>query len=157
MRNVGLFALLFAVWVLWSGLYKPLILVLGVVSCLLCVWLTRRMRQIDSETFRLRPVLRGLGYLPWLFAEIASSNWDVIKAVLAPSVRIDPTVVRLTASQRTDLGRMVYGNSITLTPGTLTVDVDGDAITVHALTHHAARQLLSGDMDRRVTRLEDET
>jgi multicomponent Na+:H+ antiporter subunit E len=73
---------------------------------------------------------------------------------LSPSLPISPTIIHVRASQKSDLGKVIYGNSITLTPGTVAIDIDGDKIEVHALTREAAQALRDGDMDRRVTRLE---
>jgi multicomponent Na+:H+ antiporter subunit E len=153
-RGVGLFLLLFAVWLAWSGLYQPLVIGLGVASCLLCVWIIHRMHDVGAEPLHPVSVVRGLGYLPWLLKEIAVSNWQVVRIVLSPGLPIQPVVLTLAGSQRTDLGRVIYGNSITLTPGTLTIDVYGPQLTVHALTREGAAQLESGEMDARVTRLE---
>lgn len=150
----GLFVLLFAIWLAWSGLYKPLVVALGIVSCLLCVWITRRMHSAGSHPVTLATVLRAGTYMPWLLKEIALANWQVIRIVLSPSLPVQPTVIQLTGSQRSELGRVVYGNSITLTPGTLTMDVDGDRFTVHALTSEGAAQLQAGEMNDRVTRME---
>lgn len=154
MRSAGLFLLLLAVWLLWSGLYKPLLIGLGVFSCMLCVWITQRMRDVDTERFRLAPMVRALGYFPWLIKEIAVANWQVIRLILAPRPVIRPVMINLQSSQASELGRVVYGNSITLTPGTLTVDVDGSRLTVHALTRAGAEQLEGGEMNARVTALE---
>lgn len=154
MRSAALFLLFFALWLAWSGLYKPLLVGLGVTSCLLCVWLTRRMHEADTERFRLGPGLRALRYLPWLVKEIALSNWQAIRIVLSPGLPIDPVVLKITASQQSDLGRVIYGNSITLTPGTLTMDVDGDQVTVHALRREGADALEAGEMNARVAWLE---
>ena len=154
MRWLGLFALLAAIWLLWSGLFKPLVIGLGLVSCVLCVWVTLRMHPVGGEPFDGRPLWRLAGYLPWLLKEIALANLKVIRLVLSPRLRIEPVLITLHGSQRTALGRVVYGNSITLTPGTLTVDVDDSEFTVHALTRAGAEQLRSGDMDARVARLE---
>lgn len=154
MKWVGLFLLLLGIWLVWSGLYKPLVIGLGVVSCLLCVWLTRRMHSVDTEPLHLGSLLRLPGYLPWLVKEIAAANWSVIRLVLSPRLAVRPVMTSVTASQRSELGRVVYGNSITLTPGTLTVDVDGRSFTVHALTADGAEHLRGGEMDARVTRLE---
>ena len=154
MRAVSLFVVFFAIWLLWSGLYKPLIIALGAISCLLCIWIAYRMRRDDSEPFHVRPALRAVAYFPWLLKEIAVSNWNVIRIVLSPSLPIDPVVVRVKARQHSALGRVVFGNSITLTPGTLTVDVDDDRLTVHALTHAGAEALLEGEMNARVAQLE---
>lgn len=154
MRWLGLFVLLVAIWLAWSGLYKPLVIGLGVASSALCVWVTLRMDPVAGESFDGRPLWRIAGYLPWLVKEIAVANLNVIRLVLSPRPEIDPVLITLTASQRTALGRVVYGNSITLTPGTLSVDMDGSELTVHALTRSGAEQLRTGEMDARVTRLE---
>lgn len=153
-RSIGLFLLLLAVWLLWSGIYKPLLIGLGVVSCILCVWIARRMHDAEAERFRFGSMLRAIGYFPWLIKEIAVANWSVIRLILAPRPAIDPVMVTLESSQTTDLGRVVYGNSITLTPGTLTVDVENQHLTVHVLTRAGAKQLQGGEMDARVTALE---
>lgn len=156
MRYVGFFVGFLALWLMWSGLYKPLLIGLGVASCLLCVVVAHRMQTMTGD--RVEGIVgmawRSLRYFPWLLREIVLSNLDVIRIVLSPRLPIDPAVLRLKASQQTDLGRVIYGNSITLTPGTLTMDIDGDEVTVHALTRRGAAALESGEMDRRVRRLE---
>lgn len=154
MRALVLFAVLFALWLGWSGLYKPLLIGLGVLSCLICVWIASRMRSAGTQSLRPGTLLRAFTYMPWLFKEIARANWQVIRIVLSPSLPVHPVMVKVRCRQRTDLGRVVYGNSITLTPGTLTVDVHDDQLTVHALTREGAAQLETGEMDVRVARLE---
>jgi multicomponent Na+:H+ antiporter subunit E len=145
------FALL---WLLLSGLMKPLVLGLGFVSCLLCVWLAARMHRVESEAGAAVRPLRLLAYLPWLLKEIAVANLQVIRVVLSPRIAIDPVLFHLRATQHSSLARVIYGNSITLTPGTLTLDVDGEDVLVHALDRSGAEGLRGGDMDRRVTALE---
>jgi multicomponent Na+:H+ antiporter subunit E len=98
--------------------------------------------------------LRALLYIPWLILEVVKSNIDVARRILDPRLPISPRVIEVQASQRRDIGRVIYANSITLTPGTVSIDTDGDRITVHALTEEAAAGLLTGEMDRRVTRFE---
>ena len=105
-----------------------------------------------------RPLVElGLGaltYWPWLLWEIAKAGWDVTKIILHPDLPISPELIRVPASQRTDLGRVIYANSITLTPGTISVETDEETILVHALTRAGAEGLESGDMDRRCTAFE---
>lgn len=149
-----LFVVLLVTWLLWSGLFKPLIIGLGIVSCLLCVLLTHRMRRHGPEVFELATQLRAAAYLPWLLKEIAITSWNVMRIVLNPRLPIDPVVMHLRRSQRTELGRVIYANSITLTPGTLTMDEDGEHMTIHTLTTADARGLQTGEMDARVSRLE---
>ena len=86
--------------------------------------------------------------------EIVKANIDVARRILDPRLPISPTIIKVRAGQRHDITRVIYANSITLTPGTVSVDTNGDEITVHALTEQAARAVETGDMDRRVSRLE---
>ena len=92
-----------------------------------------------------------LVYLGWLIVEIVKSNIAVIARVLGPRHAIDPAVVRLRTSARTDLGKALFANSITLTPGTVTVDVQGDKVMVHALVREKASVASFEPMDRGAT------
>lgn len=154
MKLAMLFLALLATWLLWSGLLEPLVIGLGVISCAICVLVIHRMHRHGPEVFELGPLLRAVGYLPWLLKEVAVSTWNVVCIVLNPRLPIDPVVVKVRASQRSQLGRVVYANSITLTPGTLTMDEDGGYLTVHALTAVDAHTLQRGEMDARVCRVE---
>ena len=156
-RSLALGGVLFGVWLLWSGLFKPLLISFGVLSVLAVVGIVARMGLLDPEGVPLGLPLRSLRYLPWLAWEIAKVNVDVARRVLSPRMPIRPSVLRVKAGQRHDLGRAIYANSITLTPGTVSIDVEGDEIVVHALTTEAADGLRSGEMDRRVTRFEGES
>ncbi len=141
---------LIAAWLLWSGLYKPLLLVLGAASCVLCFWLVRRMGYFDDRLFALRISLRLLRYWWWLGGQIVRSSLDVTRIVLDPKLPISPTIVDLEAESPHNFDQVVLGNSITLTPGTLTIDVYRDVLKVHALTEDGAREILAGEMKRRV-------
>lgn len=145
---------LLAMWLLLSGLFKPLLIGLAVLSVLLTLWLSSRMRVIDSEHHPIWAALRYGPYWPWLSVEIVKSSIDVARRVLSPAMPISPTVFEVDASQLTVVGRVVYANSITLTPGTVTLDVQDDRLRVHALSRDSIDYLLSGEMDRRVTRAE---
>jgi multicomponent Na+:H+ antiporter subunit E len=146
--------MLAAIWLLLSGLFKPLLLGLAVAAVLLTLWLSRRMEIIDTEHHPVLAAFRYVPYWPWLAVEIVKSSIDVARRVLSPSMPIHPTVFEVRASQRTTMGRVVLANSITLTPGTVTMDVDGDRLIVHALSEDTVDYLLAGEMDRRVTRAE---
>jgi multicomponent Na+:H+ antiporter subunit E len=150
--KLGLF--LFALWLLLSGHYTPLLLVFGVLSTLLVVLLALRADLIDREmqTVFLRPSV--LLYWFWLGRQIIRSSIDVSRRILDPRLPISPTIFTIRTTHETDLGRVMYANSITLVPGTVTVDVDGDVITVHALTKDAATELRDGEMNRRVCSVE---
>jgi multicomponent Na+:H+ antiporter subunit E len=154
MPTLQLFVLVAALWLLWSGHYEPMILTLGAGSVTLVVYLCRRMRIVDREIAPFHTTWAAVRYLPWLAIQVIKSNLDVIRRVLHPALPIDPQTVRVLASQKTDLGRVTYANSITLTPGTLTIDAVDDHLTVHALSDDGAADLRSGRMDRKVSALE---
>jgi len=153
-RRVLTFSVLFAVWLLWSGHYTGMLLTFGVISCLLCVWLAERMERVAGAQRDYRLGLRWIPYGPWLLLEIVKSNVDVARAILSKDLKIQPQLVRLKATQKTDMARVIYANSITLTPGTITLDVRGDDFLVHALLDVTAEGVLTGEMDRRCTALE---
>lgn len=120
------------------------------------VAIAHRMDVIDDEGHPMHLGLRPLLYWPWLTLEIAKANIDLTRAIARPAMTIRPRVLSVPASQQSAVGRVIYANSITLTPGTVTLAVDGDRFTVHALTENAERSLATGDMDRRVRALEGE-
>ncbi|HAT36911.1 MAG TPA: cation transporter [Gemmatimonadetes bacterium] len=145
---------LFAFWLALSGHYTPLLLTLGVVSCVLVVYLSHRMEAIDQEGVPLQVSLRILAYLPWLLKEIFVANIVVAKVILRPQLKISPRIVFFHGTQKTDLGRAIYANSITLTPGTITTGVNGNEFEIHALR---AADLETGEeqaMDLRCSRVE---
>jgi multicomponent Na+:H+ antiporter subunit E len=100
---------------------------------------------------------RVLLYWPWLAKEIVKSAWGVSRIIVDPRLPISPRLVRAKTSQKTAVGVVTYANSITLTPGTISIDVRAGEILVHALTRASADGLLEGEMDRRVTRVEGQS
>ena len=152
-RVVLLFVLLFFAWLFWSGLFKPLLLGLGLLSCLLTCYLAQRMRYFDEQTFALRFSPRLPAYLGWLVKEVARSSLEVSRVVLKRRLSISPQVIEVDAAMLHPVDQAILGNSITLTPGTLTIDVHQGVIKVHCLTEEGARALISGDMYRRVAAL----
>ncbi len=154
MRALSLVVLLFAFWLLLSGYFVPFLLTMGVASAVVVALLGRRMDLIDHEGHPIRFSWRLIFYWPWLFKEIAKSAWDVARIILSPRLPISPVLVRAKTSQKTTVGLVTYANSITLTPGTISVEVKKGEILVHALTRQAAAGLLEGEMDRRVTQFE---
>ena len=120
-------------WLTLSGYFKPMLLILGVFSIGFVVWLCKRMKIMDVETVPYETMPRVLRYFIWLFIEIVKANMQVVKAVINPNLEVSPTLVHVPAPQKTAIGRSVFANSITLTPGTVSVDVGCDEILVHAL------------------------
>ncbi len=152
-RMLILLVSLAAAWLLWSGLFKPLLLGLGVFSCAVTFILVRRMGYFENELFAMPFSFRLFGYWLWLGKEIVRSSIDVARIILDPKLPISPRIVEFEATAQKPVGQVTLGNSITLTPGTLTLDLHEGVLTVHALTEASARDLMSGEMDRRVAEL----
>lgn len=155
-RMLMLLVPLAAAWLLWSGIYKPLLLALGAFSCLLTIYVKHRMNYFETEVFSLRMVRRLIGYSLWLAKEVVKSSLDVARIVLSPRLPISPRVVTVKASCKHPVDQAILANSITLTPGTLALDVHNNKIVVHALTSKGADELLQGEMDRRVLALRED-
>ena len=155
LRMLVLLSTLAAAWLLWSGLFTPLLLALGALSCLLCFWLVRRMGYFEGELFALRFSLRLFRYWFWLGREIIRSSLEVARAVLHPRLPISPRVIDLKTDSEHPFDQVVLANSITLTPGTLSLDVYEGVIKVHALTEEGAQDLLASDIKRRVARIRE--
>lgn len=154
LHRIGLGVMLFLFWLLLSGHFTPFLVAAGLGSTIAVLAVCARMNILDREGQPLHLGARAVGYWLWLSWEMAKSAWDVTKVILAPRLKITPTLVEVRATQATELGRVIYANSITLTPGTISLEVEDAAIVVHALTREGANSLAEGDMDRRVTRLE---
>lgn len=147
--------LCFALWLLLSGHYTGLLLAFGGLSCVLAVLLALRMGLAAEESMQFYMLWRLPAYWLWLLVEIAKANWQVTRCILAPRrYPISPVMFTVRVGQRSELARVLYANSITLTPGTVAVRLHGEQLHVHALTREAADDILSGTMDRRVCRLE---
>ena len=147
---ISLALVLYGLWLLLSGHYEPLLLGFGVLSCGLVVAIALRMDVVDREGHPIHLSRRALAYWPWLLLEIVKSNVDVARRVLHPALPISPTLVRVKASQTSALGQVIYANSITLTPGTVSIELEDGMIDVHALTGEAAAALEAGEMNRRI-------
>ncbi len=151
---VSLTAGLAILWLLLSGHYDPLLLSFGAGSCLFVVYVAHRMDVVDHEGHPVHLTWRLALYWPWLFWEIVKSNIAVARIVLDPKLPIAPRIIKAKASQKSDLGRVVFANSITLTPGTVSIWVYPDHIEVHALDRSFDEDLQSGEMDRRASAVE---
>jgi len=127
----------------------------GVGSELAVVWFARRLDLVDGEGHPIHIGPKALLYWPWLLKEIVKSAWDVSKIIVHPKLPISPTLVRFKPGQRTDIGLVIHANSITLTPGTITIEASAEEFLVHGLTRRGAEGTVDSEMDRRVTACED--
>lgn len=153
--TISLIIVLSLVWIGNSGFYNAMLLSFGAVSVLFVVFVAHRLNIVDEESQPLQISRRIFAYWMWLLKEIVQSNIQVIKRIWSGPKSISPVVMQLKMSQQTDMGKTIYGNSVTLTPGTVTLDIEDDVMTVYALTYDSIQYLQGGEMDRRVKRLED--
>lgn len=154
-HTVSVLLVLSVIWLANSGHYGPLLLTFGVVSVLFSAWITHRMDVVDHESLPFHLSRKLPAYYLWLAKNIVISNLDVVRRAWLGRTAISPQFERVPADQRSDLGRVIYANSINLTPGTLSVEVEGKTILVHALSKAGMEQLQGGEMGRRVCALED--
>ena len=153
-QSIGLFLL----WLVMSGVYQPLIIGFGAASSLLCVWIIHRLRLADQPGIlqELR-IVAAIRYLCWLTVEIGKADWAVAKVILAKTMPSQQRLIGVPAKQRSDLGKVLFANSITITPGTVTVETEEDHLIVHALTNEAADQDALAVMGQRVRAVERPT
>lgn len=153
---LSLVAVLFGFWLLLSGLWDHgLLLGLGLVSSAFVAWIGTRLESPGGDGFEPGMLLRLPRYLGWLLVAIVQANIDVVRRIWDPVAHpISPVTGRLPASQRTRLGKTLYANSITLTPGTVAIEVSDADVLVHALSREALDDLAGGEMERRVLALE---
>ncbi len=152
MKSLVLFFILFSLWLLMSGHYSVLIVSLGIISCAFCVYVAKRGKLIDDEGLPTFFIPRLLNYLMWLFKEILKSN--VITAKVIINGKVEPEIFTVKSSQVTDVAKVTYANSITLTPGTVTTKIQKDVFEVHALNSDFGNDVRTNEMDKKVTWLE---
>ena len=140
-------------WLLLSGHFEPLLLGLGGTSVVWVVWLAWRMDRVDQEPGFIPAAPKLIGYGLWLLWRMVKSNLDVARRIWTPSLPIHPNWRRLETRLVTPLQKTLFANSITLTPGTLTTDVNADHLIVHCLSEGIYCELRQGEMERRIERL----
>ena len=135
-----------------SGHYSILIITLGIISCAFCVYLAKRGNLIDDEGLPIFFIPRLSNYLIWLFKEILKSNLNTAKVII--NGKVEPETFTIKASQVTDVAKVTYANSITLTPGTVTTKMQKEVFEVHALNSDFGNDVRTNEMDKKVTWLE---
>lgn len=149
---------LFAFWLTLSGFFTPMLLTAGALCAIaVAFFCQRRLRIIDRDAQPLHLLARAATYWPWLVIEIVKSALQVSRCILAPRLRVSPCFARVPLQQNTEAGRVTYANSITLTPGTIAVQIDNDQLLVHALESGSIDDLVGGRMAARVIQFERST
>jgi multicomponent Na+:H+ antiporter subunit E len=151
-KSLILFFILLSLWLLMSGHYSILIITLGIISCAFCVYVAKRGNLIDDEGLPIFFIPRLSNYLIWLFKEILKSNLNTAKVII--NGKVEPETFTVKASQVTDVAKVTYANSITLTPGTVTTKMQKDVFEVHALNSDFGNDVRTNEMDKKVTWLE---
>ncbi len=150
------FLIMLAFWILLSGQLHFILLVSGVVSSLFVAYISHDLLlgSVDISSVTIK-TYRLFKYLPWLLWQIVVANFDLVYRTLHPGMKIEPQIIRFNTDLKTDKGIAILANSITLTPGTVTVVAgkDGEFI-VHAIAKGPADSLLSGQMQIRVKEIE---
>lgn len=145
-HTISLGVLLFALWLGLSGQLNVLMMSLGLASTLVIITIAHRMDIIDQEKYPAHMTVLLLRFWLFLSREVIIANIDVLKRIFRPGKNISPQLFELPLTQKTDLSRVIYANAITMTPGTVSVSVNKETITVHSLSMEAANDLRSGRM-----------
>jgi multicomponent Na+:H+ antiporter subunit E len=148
------FLALFATWVILSGHYDAWFLASGAACSAFVVWLMLRLELFGRGPWPLDLVRLVVSYVPWLLWQVAKANVDVARRVWHPGTAYEPQIVRVPCRLKTEAGVALLANSITLTPGTVTVAIEESELVVHSLSDASTRSVLDGSMHDRVARLE---
>jgi len=165
------FILLLGFWLLLSGHYDFFHISMGVFSSLLVILINLRLKryffyqeEIDQTEARIKNhfyvginFCRLLYYIPWLLWQIVIASLQVAYAVLSPKMPIDPSLILFETKLPCMTAKVILGNSITLTPGTITVQISGDGFVVHALMDVSSSGILSGALPEQVAKLYEKT
>ncbi|HIE32297.1 MAG TPA: cation transporter [Methanosarcinales archaeon] len=147
---IATYLIVLTFWILLSAHFDVFHVGAGIACSAVVAYASHDLMFKDTEKHRLTKTLRFIAYLPWLIYQIVLANIDVAKRALAPSMPIDPQVVTFKTILRSDVARTTLANSITLTPGTVTIDIVDDVFYVHAIAKEPADGLLEGTMERKV-------
>lgn len=155
MRFVLTALIMFAFWIFLSGKFSFILLLSGVISSLLVSYMSNDL-LIGNGDIKLGFIrtIRFIRFLPWLLWQIVLANIDLALRTLHPKMPINPILINIKNNLKTDLGMVILANSITLTPGTVTIDVNENEFLVHVISEKAAQSLISGEMQARVKKIE---
>ena len=146
--------ILAVVWLVWSGIYKPLVIGLGAFSCLLTIYISHPTGFFNEST-SVHVLPRMPRYWFRLFIDIVKSSLEVTRIVLHPKLPISPTEIEIKAAPKGPVGQVILGNSITLSPGTVTIDVYQGNLRIHCLTKESAEELIASDINQKTAELTD--
>lgn len=146
-------ALLTIFWLLLSGYIQPLLLSFGAISVIIVLIVLSRMDAVDKEPISMNLGFRMIRYLTWLMGQIVISSVEVTQSVWGSTEKLSPSLAKIPAKDLPKKAHVLYANSITLTPGTLSVDLEDDEITVHALHQSSIDALREGEIEQKISRI----
>lgn len=152
-HSLSFAATLIMFWLLMSGHTSVLMLTLGLISVALVVFIVQRMDIIDHETHPVGVFGKLPRFAMWLFVDLILSNLAVLKHIWQIKPVISPAVLTYKLDLSGDIDKVIYANAITVTPGTITIDLQDDVITVHSLTDESSSNIRSGEKTARVRQL----
>ena len=144
--------LLAVFWLLLSGFIQPLLLSFGVISVAIVLLVIKLMDAIDEQPRTIGSPLAALIYIPWLLYQIFLSSIQVTRLIWTGKTKVSPSIAKLPVSSVPENKKVLYANSITLTPGTLSVDLDEKEVTVHALESSSIEELKQGGMADKIAK-----
>ena len=152
---IVVFILLFLNWIIFSGKFDIFHLGLGLVSSILVTWLSHDLLFHDRKMSlgqRVKQTFAFLRYIPWITLEVIKANIHVLKLATTKKgyEEMSPRVVTFTTNLKTDFAKFVLANSITLTPGTITMLIRGEVFHVHTMSQFLEDDLLTGSIERKV-------
>lgn len=144
-HKVRLAVTLVIVWLLLSGMFKPLMLTFGIFSVVFSLWITNRMLRIDKQRYAFFVTGSFLKFLAKLSIKVVQSNIDVAARILGFKP-VESTFVVIPVPYQDDVAKVVYANAITLTPGSTSIALTDDALLIHTISSGSAEDLLNDDM-----------
>jgi|TARA_B100000315_G_scaffold169722_1_gene158286 multicomponent Na+:H+ antiporter subunit E len=143
LKTIGLFGL----WILLSGKLDAFHLSIGFFGAALIAWINTEPQHLDEPPL---PLARLVLYLPWLFWEVVKSSLNITKIILDPKLPINPRLVQYPTNLGSNTAVVLLGNSITLTPGTVTIEVSSSKLVIHALDDESSNELESRSMEQKI-------
>ena len=158
MKKLGAFVLLFVLWVLLSGIFDPLLFFFGSISAFMVIIITHRMDKTDNYPLTVKfNIVEVISYFFWLILEIVKANLQVVKIIITNRKFNNQKVFKVKSTQFTDVAQVLFANSITLTPGTITIETEKDHLLVHALDYSKEQLESLNIMNKKVTKLEEKS
>ena len=155
MYRISIFLLLFGIWIVFSGQFDAFHLALGLISTALVTAISSNFFFADRSRgtrTRIREIIRLPWYLCWMLYQILLSNLHILKLALSPGdlPEVQPRLVRIKTELKTDFAKWFLANSITLTPGTITIDIEGDELLIHSISEATTTGVKDDAMQRKI-------